>query len=420
MLALMRTIRLGLKSLMLHKLRSFLTTLGILIGVAAVSVMLAIGEGASQEQQERIQALGSTNILLRSKKPEASESSSSASPMSATVYGLKYLDAERIGTLPAIERIVPVREASKDVRFGAFYLAGNVIGTTPAYLDVVKMRVEEGRWLTDEDDRRRNNVAILGASACEALFPLSSPLGEAIRVGSDRFVVVGVLERLGRVSGNSGPSVDESVFIPYHTSKDWYGDVNIKRAGGGMQVESIELNEIKMRVRGPDDVVPTANLLREMLAEEHEKGDYELTVPLELLREMEANKRIWKIVLAAVGGLSLLVGGIGIMNVMLATVTERTREIGIRRALGAKRRNIITQFLVETVVLSMTGGLLGVAFGIATPSLITLYADNIKTIVRLEHPLFAFFISAVVGIVFGLYPAVRAANMDPVEALRHE
>ena len=412
----LQTVRLGIKSLMLHKLRSFLTTLGILIGVAAVSVMLAIAEGGKREAIEKIKALGSTNLLIRSKKPEITDQNSNANSSSSMAYGLKYDDADRIReTIPSFELVVPVREATKEVRVGSHLLQGCILGTNPEYLDVVNMKVAEGRWLTDEDNRRRLNVCVLGAEACGDLFPLDSPLGQSIRVGSERFVIVGVLARLGRMSGSMGPSIDEAIFIPYQVSREWWGD----RSGDFQRSEWIQLHEIKIKAKSPEHVLAGAATLRDMFAKYHDKNDYVLTVPLELLRAAEEQQRIWKIVLTFVGGLSLLVGGIGIMNVMLATVTERTREIGIRRALGAKKRNIVTQFLVETVVLSMSGGLIGVAIGVLIPGLIT-HFGKIPTLVRPDHPLMAFSISAVVGVVFGLYPAVRAANMDPVEALRHE
>jgi putative ABC transport system permease protein len=240
-----------------------------------------------------------------------------------------------------------------------------------------------------------------------------------LNVSGNRFVVIGVFEYLGRASGAMGPSYDEAVFVPMSTSRAWFGDLRMKRSGGAMEITQVELHEIKLRVTDPDLVIDTARVIRQMLGDSHAQRDYSITVPLELLRQAEEQHRIWSIVLASIAGISLLVGGIGIMNVMLATVTERTREIGIRRALGAKRRNIVSQFLVETLVLSCCGGLLGVALGMLIPTIVERFAE-MKTLVRPEHPMMAFSISALTGVVFGLYPAWRAASMDPVEALRHE
>ncbi|MCC6670594.1 MAG: ABC transporter permease [Planctomycetes bacterium] len=420
LLELVRTVRMGVKSLLLHKLRAFLTMLGMLFGVASVVAMLAVGEGASKAAQDRIQALGSTNILLRSKKPDVQEQNTSSNVWTAQVYGLTYDDLDRFKhTLPAAELVVPVRETHKEMRVGAEYQASYVLGTTPEYLTVTGMRVREGRWLTDQDDQRRTNVCVLGAFAAENLFPLDNPIGQSVRAGSDRFTVVGVLETLGRASGSVGPPVDECVFVPMSVSRAWFGDTSMKRTGGSMEVESVQLHEIKIRVADPAAVLDTARVVREMLSENHAKQDFTVVVPLELLKEAEAQKLIWNLVLGSIAGISLLVGGIGIMNVMLATVTERTREIGIRRALGAKKKHIVSQFLVETVVLSMTGGLLGVAAGLAGPILIETFA-KMPTVALPQHWILSFGVSALVGVVSGLYPAVRAANMDPVEALRHE
>ena len=199
----------------------------------------------------------------------------------------------------------------------------------------------------------------------------------------------------------------------------WYGDLQVKLRAGSREMEQVELHEIIIGVDAPENVSLVAGAAREMLARSHGQRDYEVVVPLELLQRAEETKRIFNIVLGSIAGISLLVGGIGIMNVMLATVTERTREIGIRRALGAKRRHILLQFLTETVVLSVGGGLLGVILGLAIPIAVEHWAE-MRTIVTPTAPVLAFMISAAIGIVFGLYPAWRAANMHPVEALRHE
>ncbi len=417
-----QTLNLGLKSLLLHKLRSALTTLGILFGVSSVIAMLAVGEGASFEAQETFKAMGSSNILLRSQKPAATEASSSESVWQATIYGLTYDDANRIeATLPQALDVVQVREAVVDLRHGANWSSGVLVGTSPTYLGVVNMAVDEGRWLTKVDDDIGANVAVLGGNTARKLFPLEVPLGQTVQAGTERFVVVGVLEILGRTSGKAaGVSLDDCLFIPLSTSRKRYGDERNITSGGSMSRERVELHEVKVRLSSPEEVVPAARVLRTMMDDIHgDAGDIDITVPLELLRQAEASAQIFNIVLGSIAAISLLVGGIGIMNVMLATVTERTREIGIRRALGAKKSHIVNQFLVETLVLSACGGILGVGLGLLIPILVQEFSGQM-TITRMPHVLMAFSISALVGIAAGIYPAWRAANMDPVEALRHE
>jgi putative ABC transport system permease protein len=419
---LLRTVRLGIKSLLLHKLRSALTMLGLLFGVAAVIGMLAIGEGASREALERIKALGSTNILIRSNKPPDSANQSSQSMFSAQMYGLTYRDAERIMTaLPRAEEIVQVRETKAEMRADARWMSSVAVGTEPAFLEVVGMRVREGRWLSEVDNIRQANVCVLGYDTSLALFPLEDPLGLTIRIDNDRYTVVGVLDQLGRASGSVGPPLDICVFIPISTSRSRIGDETTTRSGGTTTRERVELHEIKVKLGRIEDVMAAANVVRNTINDFHrDQPDYVVTVPLELLREAEESKRKWNFMMGCMAGISLLVGGIGIMNVMLATVTERTREIGIRRALGAKKAHVVQQFIVETGVLSGIGGLLGVIVGWRVPYDVITPLFGEPTIVLYGHIVLAFSISFVVGVVFGLYPAWRAANMDPVEALRHE
>jgi putative ABC transport system permease protein len=209
------------------------------------------------------------------------------------------------------------------------------------------------------------------------------------------------------------------MFIPLETAKLRYGEVLMRRRSGSFEAERVQLHELTVKVASLDEVIDVAGAIRAVMERNHKNKDYQIDVPLEMLRRAERTKDIFNIVLGSIAAISLLVGGIGIMNIMLASVTERTREIGIRRALGARRRDIVVQFLVETVLLSGVGGIMGVLLGITIP-LVVSHAAGMKTIITLWSPLLAFSISALVGVIFGIYPAVRAANMDPVEALRNE
>jgi putative ABC transport system permease protein len=412
----------GVNSLMLHKLRSLLTTLGVLFGTSSVIAMLAIGEGASFEAQEQIKALGSQNVILRSVKPVEDPNQGSSSTRVSS-YGLLEDDFNRIDqTFPAVEQVVPVREISKNVRAGPNAVDARILATLPAYLKATGRLLWEGRFLSSEDDRTRANVCVLSTEVARQLFPFDSALGQNIKIGREYFEVVGTIAPRLRASDDpaeAGASITGEVLIPFETAKGWFGVLQVKMRSGGRDMEEVELHEMVVAVDAPENVLMVANAAREMLARFHAKRDYEVVVPLEQLAIAQRTKDIFNIVLGSIAGISLLVGGIGIMNVMLATVTERTREIGIRRALGAKKHHIITQFLIETVVLSVGGGLLGVALGLLIPALVEHFAE-MPTIVTPQAPVMAFVISAGVGIIFGIYPAWRAAAMDPVEALRHE
>jgi putative ABC transport system permease protein len=419
--SLSRTIRLGVSSLLLHKLRSLLTTLGVLFGTSSVIAMLAIGEGASEEAQEQIRQLGSRNVILRSVKPRE-DFATGQQTTRVISYGLTEEDLARVAeTFPGVSRVVPVREIYEEVRKGRRAMNPRVLATLPIYQEVTRRPLAEGRFLADEDVERVANVCVLSDEVARYLFPFESPLGEEVKVGADYYRVVGTLLSRVRASGDAaqaGKSTAE-IFIPLETGRKWYGNIQMRLRSGSRDMEEVELHEIVVEAASDEDVAPVAAACREMLARNHKQSDYEIVVPLELLLRAQETKRIFNIVLGSIASISLLVGGIGIMNVMLATVTERTREIGIRRALGAKRRHIVTQFLVETVCLSVGGGLVGVLLGLLIPLIVEASTDMV-TIVTPAAPLMAFLISAAVGVIFGLYPAARAAAMDPVEALRHE
>ena len=418
--------RLGVKSLWLHRLRSLLTALGIVFGVCSVIAMLAIGEGASFEAQERIKNLGSQNIILKSvKPPEEQKVSDKGSQNYVLQYGLTYGDVKAIrATIPGVTIVLPARVIRDYVWNISRRVDCEVVCTVPWYPEMRNHHVAEGRFFTDLDMDAQTSVCVLGADMVPALFPLDSPLGKHVRVGGNYYQVIGIMEPRG-----AGPKTDEAVgdnkatahrmFIPLETAKVRYGEVLMRRRAGSFEAELVQLHEVTVKVATLEEVRGVAEAIKQILERNHKKKDYQIEVPLEMLKQAEETKRIFNIVLGSIAAISLLVGGIGIMNIMLASVTERTREIGIRRALGARRRDIVTQFLVETVLLAGAGGIIGVLLGITIPYVVTQTA-GMKTIITLWSPMLAFGISALVGVVFGMYPAFRAAQMDPVEALRHE
>ena len=420
----LRSLRLGLKSLLLHKLRSGLTVLGIVFGVAAVISMLAVGEGSSREQQERLQALGAVNLIYKSVKPSEEVQASGGRPARILNYGLKYDDYDRlIETVPTIRKALPIREIKKEIRYLNHAIEGRVVGTTHLYADFNNLRLSSGRFLTEADNEHYENYAVLGATVAEKLFPYEDPIQKSVKLGSDYYVVVGVTaSRAGTaaIGGSLGSQeYNQDVYIPLNTCRLRFGDRLIDNRSGSFSAEETQLSQITIQVGDISEVRPTAAIVEAVVKPRHPNKDVELIVPLELIEEAERTAKMWSFVLGTIASISLLVGGIGIMNIMLATVTERTREIGIRRALGAKRRDITEQFLIESTVLSGVGGMLGVCLGVTIPYLIVTFTP-MKAIITTGSILLSFCISVGVGVLFGLYPAQRAAMMDPIEALRHE
>ncbi len=421
------SVKLGIKSLLLHKLRSGLTMLGIIFGVCSVIAMLAIGEGASYEAQEAIKKLGSNNIIIRSLKPaEESQKSGNVGRTFMLEYGLTYADGARLAdTIPGVSRVLPMRIIREAVRFDQNEVPCQVIGTLPFYQEIVGVDLLRGRFLTDYDELYQEGVCVLTMGLASRLFPYQDPLKMSLKVASSYYKIVGIVRERNTVEQRSQPGklteepLDNNIYIPLSTSRSRFGEVLTRRTAGSFQMEKIELHQITVQMKDTTAVETADPQIRTLLKHFHANNDYELIVPLELLRQARQTQRIFNIVLGSIAAISLLVGGIGIMNIMLATVTERTREIGVRRALGAKKRDITAQFLVETVVLSIGGGVVGVIIGVITPIMVT-HLSGMKTIVTVPSVLLAFGISGAIGIIFGLYPANAAAQLDPIEALRHE
>jgi putative ABC transport system permease protein len=422
---------LGTKNLLLHKMRSVLTVLGVILGVGSVIAMLAIGEGSKREALERIRRLGANNVIIRSVKAgQDSDSPDEAAPGSQKVsrvveYGLKYQDYDRLlATLPTVARAVPVALVRRDAQHGHRVVSNaRIFGTTPQFLALKRFNVRYGRFITAPDLDAISNVAVLGAGAAERLFSYEYPIGKPLLLGSTAYRIIGVLGPYAGVHSGSDRSnqgdYDNGIFIPLSAARLRFGELQVIRSSGSLDLERTQLHEITLAVTAPNLVSQTAAMARKVLEEGHPRhDDFEIQVPLELLRQAEHEKRIWNMVLGSIAGISLLVGGVGIMNIMLATVTERTREIGIRRALGAKRRDIVVQFLIESAVLSSIGGVFGIVLGVSIPWIVT-RLSGIQTVVSWWAVILAFAIAAGIGLVFGVYPARRAAQMDPIQALRH-
>ena len=441
-----RTLILGTKSLLLHPLRSLLTVLGIFIGVASVIWLLAIGEGISKQAQEQIESLGADNIIVRSIKPpnEVLSQNSQGRGMQIPQYGLTREDFDRLAeTIPTVKQAIPVREIRQTFQKGRHQVDGRLVGCTPEYMEITKLTLLDGRFINEQDNEQARDYCVLGAKAAELLFPTEEPLGQLVRLGENyNYKVIGVMAERAPSAGIGGSFAAQDfsldVYIPLNTLRVRIGDTVVIRRSGSFEGETVQLSQITLKIDSTDHVMETSELIKMLLKDHHKYEDYGVTVPLELLEQAKTTRMMFAIFMGMMAGISLVVGGIGIMNIMLATVTERTREIGIRRALGAKRQDIIRQFLIETIVLSVVGGGLGVLVGLtcrpmtvgamalpryanpdAINSLPAIIQEMKPIIVYWSIPL-AFFISVLIGVIFGLYPAMRAAKMDPIEALRHE
>jgi len=418
---LVRNIRSGMENLLLHKLRSFLTMLGVVFGVGSVVAMLSVGEGAGREALEQIRKLGSNNIIVTSIEPAEDRSSGMGRSANMSIYGLTYEDHLRAAeSLGHVERTAPVKLLRKDARLGERTLEVRVVGTTPDWFKLVNREVLAGRVLLPPREGAPAATVVLTEFGARRLLATRHNIGEWIRIGGNCFQIVGIVKSEGGKAGDLQMPDDEvDAYIPLAIARQYFGDLNIRIASGSRTLERVELNQAIMQVDRTEHVESTARAIERMLGQFHKKKDYTISVPLALLRQAEEAKRRSSIVVGSIAGISLLVGGIGIMNIMLASVTERTREIGIRRAIGAKRRQIIYQFLIETVVLSMMGGLIGLGIGALIPRLIT-HFSGMTTILTWKGIMLPLLISMSIGILFGLYPAIHAAQVDPIIALRHE
>ena len=403
---------LGLESIIAHKLRSMLTMLGVVFGVAAVISMLSIGEGARRSAIEQIKRLGTNNIRIRQLKLSGAQAELAEK---ASAEGLTDQDARIIAAnLPTVRGVSPLRFIEAEIVRRDKEASGFVVGADARYDEVTNLRPTAGRFISDLDVREAKRVCVIGAGVRKDLFGYADPINRRIRIDDAWFTVVGLIEaktpKENKTSVIRLRDLNRDLYIPITTALKRFTDADHPHS----------VDEIAVQVADAGEVVPTADVLKRLLWRTHRGApDFEIVVPAELLAQSQRTQRLFNIVMGSIAAISLLVGGIGIMNIMLANVTERTSEIGIRRAVGATERDVMHQFLNETVLVSVGGGLMGIVLGVLMARAINLFAGW-DTVISFGSVAVSFGISAMVGIVFGLYPARRAARLDPVEALRYE
>jgi putative ABC transport system permease protein len=415
-------VRIGLHSLRIHKVRSLLSGLGIIFAVWGVIAMLAMNEGASRKSQQLIRELGSNNIIVNSRKPSGETSQASGSRRGAMSYGVTDADVRLMrdpDNVPGVVRCVTVHKTIKDAFVGNKKVPVDVLGTEPTYQQVARTNIIEGRFLSHADKIRTRSYCVITAALARSLFGFHSAIGRPVSIGGEQFEVIGVLDQLPEtLAGQAG---EHTVLIPDTTDERRFSRLTVMFQQGSRTFESVEVSQVILEMEDEQAVVEGSRVVRSLLERNHDNLDYEIRVPLELIRQQEQQQRLWNLVLIGIASVSLIVGGIGIMNIMLAAVTERTREIGIRRAMGAKRHDITIQFLVESVTLTTLGGLVGIIIGaIGVPWAVEQSDLGFEAVVPLWSLLLPFLMAVGVGLVSGVYPAIRAARLDPIVALRHE
>ena len=405
------TVKVALKSLLANKLRSILAMLGIIIGVGAVITMVAVGSGAQARVAEQIQSLGSNLIIVLS----GSVTSSGVRMGTSSQQTITEDDATAIGReIPAVQAVAPSVRGTAQVVFGNLNWSTAIQGVTQDYFEVREWPVVNGRPFGPEDVDGATKVALLGQTTALNLFAEADPIGQIVRIKKVPFTVVGVLDRKGQNSW--GQDQDDIVLIPLSTAK--------KKVLGKSNSNPRAVSAISIKVRADEDMSEAETQIRDLLRQRHrlqpyQDDDFWLRNLSEILQTQEESSKVMTYLLAAIASVSLLVGGIGIMNIMLVSVTERTREIGLRMAVGARGRDILGQFLIEAVTLSLIGGIVGIAAGLGGAEALSYFAEW-RTLVSAHAIAMAFGFAAGIGIFFGFYPARKAARLDPIEALRYE
>jgi len=396
-----------------HKFRSFLTMLGIIFGTASVIAMVSIGEGAKKQAISKYQDLGISNIIVRDK--DLSDTELEAVRMKFS-QGLSMRDAEVIReVVPGVTDIAPQSETKIDARYADKSAKATVIGITPSILNMLNYHIEKGGFINEDHYDRQLKVCMLGFSISKDLFGYNDPIGLSVKLGDQWFEIIGVLQNRSLFTETVGElaarDLNNDIYIPLSTFN--------KRIPRENRFSS-EIKQLTVKLDNSGHLLESAAVIRSILNRHHfNNDDYSIVVPYELLKQEEKERRIYNLLLASIAAISLIVGGIGIMNIMLASVLERTNEIGIRRAIGGRKSDIMSQFITEAVVLSISGGIIGVILGVSLSVGISLLTA-VKTNITFYSIIIAFGFSVIVGITFGYLPAKNAANLKPIESIRHE
>lgn len=425
-----QNIFIGIDGLLSHKLRSSLTALGIIFGVAAVIAMLSIGEGARQEALEQIQLMGINNIIIRVKDPTSQSFTKAKANFSP---GLGARDAASIEDIcDFVQAVVPQWEKTAPAQYVSERKDVRVIGTTPDFINVFNFQLSDGSFIQPLHLERQDNICVLGSDAKDKIFHFENPIGKQLKIDDQWFTVIGIMQRQldpkKKMENLKIRNLNLDVYIPLTTAQNKMerfkgetgGFFNVRSSGNRIPVPKQLLDQITIKLKPESEIAEVTPIIQRIMERRHFGiDDFEIIVPEALVQQSQQTQKIFNIVMGAIAGISLLVGGIGIMNIMLASVMERTKEIGVRRAVGATRADVLGQFLFEAIFLSIVGGLIGVVLGFSLTKIITVYAEW-RTVVSIPTVLLAFSVSAAVGITFGYYPARKAAFQNPIESLRYE